>query len=185
MPSNPEAPFPKDYRAARKTFIAACEKARTDSIARVHPISLAPDGKPLFLDSAALGPRDAGKALLVIADGASASTALTALLNKGVALPDGAKLVLLHAFDPFAFACVKGNDRNWSRAMLAAVAREDLARVKLLKLLVLDANDAGLIKILQQQLPAAIINRAVSRLKTVNLDAAHMLAAIDVALSNL
>lgn len=128
MTANPEANFPKDYRGARKAFIAACEKARVDTVSRAHMGQSGPDGRPLFIDSAALGPRDAAKAILVIANGAAASAAMSALLQEGLAMPDGARLVLVHALDPFAFMGVPG-DPIWSRAMLKAIATEDLSRV--------------------------------------------------------
>jgi hypothetical protein len=129
MKANPEANFPTDYRGARKAFIAACEKARADTISRAHMGRNGPDGKPLFIDSAALGPRDAARAILVITNGAAASAAMRALLQDGVTMPDGARLVLVHALDPFAFMDVPG-DPIWSRAMLKAIATEDLSRVE-------------------------------------------------------
>ena len=54
------------YRAARRAFIAACDAAHVDAIARLHPAKAA-DGKPLFMDAAALGPRLAAQALMAIA----------------------------------------------------------------------------------------------------------------------
>jgi hypothetical protein len=109
MTPNPEAYFPADYRQARRAFIAACEAAGVDSIARVHPTARGPDGKPLFIDSAALGPRDAEKALLLIAgthgvEGYFGSGVLTGLLREGIRPPPGARLVLVHALNPFGFA---------------------------------------------------------------------------------
>ena len=53
MRGQPESPNPKAYRAARRGFIAACEKARVETVARLHPAK-ASDGKPLFMDCAAL-----------------------------------------------------------------------------------------------------------------------------------
>jgi hypothetical protein len=152
MPSDPEAQSPQDYRGARKAFISACGKARVDTISRVHPKAAGPDGKPLFMDSAALGPRDAKKAVLVVGDGAMASAAMTDLLSGGVALPEGTRLVLVHAFDPFAFAGVPG-DRIWSHAMLRAVATEDLAQVTDLVVLTLGVTDDDLAESLAGQRP--------------------------------
>jgi hypothetical protein len=152
MPTDPEAQSPKDYRNARKAFISACGKARVDTISRVHPKATGPDGKPLFMDSAALGPRDAKKAVLVVGDGAAASAAMTDLLSGGVALPQGTRLVLVHAFDPFAFAGVPG-DRIWSHAMLRAVATEDLAQVTALFVLTLGVSDDNPAEILAEQRP--------------------------------
>jgi hypothetical protein len=152
MPSDPEAQSPKDYRGARKAFISACGTARVDTISRVHPKATGPDGKPLFIDSAALGPRDAKKAVLVIGDGASASAAMTDLLSGGIAVPEGTRLVLVHAFDPFAFAGVPGN-RIWSQTMLQAVVTEDLAQVTELFVLTLGVQDDNLAEILAEQRP--------------------------------
>jgi len=134
MPPRPEASFPPDYRSARKAFIAACTKARADTISRAYMGRQGPDGKPVFVDSVALGPRDARRGILVIANNADASSAVTALLQKGVAVPEDMRLVVVHAFDPFAFMNVPG-DPVWSRAMLKAIATEDLSRVTQLTVL--------------------------------------------------
>ena len=58
------------YRQSRKAFIEACEKAGADVVGRVHP-ARGPDGKPLFLDAAAFGPRLAKAGVLVVAYGQS------------------------------------------------------------------------------------------------------------------
>jgi hypothetical protein len=128
----------KDYRAARRAFIAACEKAGVDTIARVHPVK-GGDGKPLFMDSAALGPRLAKRAVVAVAQDLSGSRALTRLLHDPVALPPDTRLVLVHAPDPTAFAG-GGSDAGWSQASLAALATEDLSKVE--RLVVLNLNGA-------------------------------------------
>ena len=127
MPSKSETPNPPDYRTARKAFIAACVKARADTISRAHMGKSGPDGKPMFIDSVALGSRGAKKAVLVIANDIHASIAVTALLQGGLAVPDHMRLVVVHAPDPFAFMDVPG-DSGWSQAMLKAIATEDLSR---------------------------------------------------------
>ena len=67
MPRDPESPPSQAaYRTARRAFIAACEKAHVETVARLHP-SKGPDGKPLFMDCAAMGPRQAAKAVLAVA----------------------------------------------------------------------------------------------------------------------
>ncbi len=158
MPANPETNFPQDYRSARKAFIAACEKARVDSIARVHPAATGPKGHPLFLDSAALGPRMAHKALLLIAgsdgkDGRMGSGLLSGLLDARIRLPADARLVMVHGLNPFGMA--RGSSENedgvrldapeaaesWSFAMLKAILTEDLARVEKLRVLELAGGD--------------------------------------------
>ncbi|MES2255923.1 MAG: DUF2817 domain-containing protein [Pseudomonadota bacterium] len=128
MPPDPEAPFPPDYRTARKAFIAACVKAHADTISRAHMGRSGPDGKPVFVDSIALGARDAKRAVLVIANDVHASIAITTLLQDGLAVSDGNRLVVVHALDPFSFMHMPG-DPAWSQAMLKAIATEDLSHV--------------------------------------------------------
>ena len=134
MSSKPEAPFPPDYRAARKAFITACTKMHADAISRAHMGRQGPDGKPVFIDSVAMGSRDAKTAVLVIANDTGASAAITTLLQDGVTVPDGMRLVVVHALDPFAFMNAPG-DLIWSQAMLKAIATEDLSRVTKLTIL--------------------------------------------------
>src|SRR5215472_8050413 len=97
------APSETIYRAARRAFIAACEAAHVDSIARLHPAK-DKDGKPLFMDSAALGPRLATRAVLMIANDPAGSAILVDVLKTPPPLPAETKLVLVHALDPAAFA---------------------------------------------------------------------------------
>jgi hypothetical protein len=155
MRTGPESPGNKmTYRAARRAFIAACEKAHIDTVARLHP-SKGPDGKPLFMDCAALGPRLATRAVLVIGRDAADTDLLIQLLDGG-APPKDARLVLVHAFDPAAFAGVPG-DPAWPPAMLGAVATEDLSRVRTLAVMVLGRADESLKPVLQEKLPQAAI----------------------------
>ena len=121
------------YRDARRAFIAACEAAHVDPIARLHPARDA-EGKLLFTDSAALGPRLGGRAILGIANDQAGSAIMVALLEKLPALPDDTRLVLVHALDPATFAGVEP-DPAWPAAALTAVATEDLSRVKYLHIL--------------------------------------------------
>ena len=60
------------YRDCRRAFIAAAQAAHVDTIARLHPARDI-DGKPLFMDSAALGPRLAGRAVMALAADAEGS----------------------------------------------------------------------------------------------------------------
>ena len=81
--------FPSDYRAARRAFIDACEHEGVDVIARVHPTAQGRDGKPLFLDTAIIGPRDAKKALLLMSathgvEGYFGSGVQTGLMREGL-----------------------------------------------------------------------------------------------------
>jgi hypothetical protein len=148
---------PKDrgtYRAARRAFIAACEKAHVDTVARLHPAK-GPDGQPLFMDCAALGPRRAARAVLAVAYDAAGTAMMTDLLRQPP-LPADARLVLVHALDPAHFAGIAG-DPAWPGAMLGAVAVEDLSRVRDLAVLALGREDESLAPLLQQRLPKAAI----------------------------
>ena len=192
---NGGGPFPKDYRSARKAFITACMRAHADSIARVHPKASGPRGNPLFLDTVALGPREATKALLVVAgsDGreiCQSSAVLTGLLDGAVWPPAEGRLVLVHALNPFGAAWNKHENEDglfldqpdglesWSYAMLRAVLTEDLSRVKKLRVLelrrdqhasLLDARGGTLAQILVAFRPAADIR--VARLALAPHDA--------------
>lgn len=117
MIADPERIFPQDYRGGRAAFIKACEARGIDAITRVHPGAKGPDGKPLFLDVCAQGPRDASKALLLISgthgvEGYFGSGALTGLLQAGIAPPPGTRLVMIHALNPFGFAWNRRVDEN-------------------------------------------------------------------------
>jgi|GEM_PF-1043007 len=197
MADKAEASFAKDYRDARKAFIAACEHAQGDSIARVHPTVRGPDGKPLFIDSAAFGSREAVKALLVITGvdgetGFSGSHILTALLDSRTMPLPGTRLVLVHALNPFGFAWrTRENEdgislddpaagASWSAAMLRAIATEDLARVRKLRILeidkgrrgkVTDARDCGVARILADFKPGLNLRAARLSLPSANASA--------------
>src|SRR3954467_14732595 len=145
MRGKPESPQ-KTYRAARRGFIAACEAAHAETVARLHPAK-APDGKPLFMDCTALGPRHSERALLVISYDAPGNEALVALLRE-VEVPGDARLVLVHALDPAQFAGVAGN-ADWPSTMLAAVATEDLSHVKNLSVLSLGRDSKAVVPALQ------------------------------------
>jgi hypothetical protein len=154
MRADTESPDQKSYRAARRAFIAACESAHIDTVARLHPAK-GPDGKPLFMDVAPLGPRHAAKAVLILAYDAAGTEVMIALL-RDPPLPAETRLVLVHALDPASFAGVPG-DPAWPPAMLRAVATEDLSRVRDLAVLPLNRRDDSLKAILKAPLPQAAI----------------------------
>ena len=135
------APSGSVYRQCRRAFIAACEDAHLDCIARLHPAK-AGDGKPLFMDAVALGPRLGTRALLLIACDAQGSAMAVALLKPAIAPPADTRLVLVHALDPARFAGAPA-DPGWSAAMLAVVAKEDMSRVRNLTVLALGGAEAG------------------------------------------
>lgn len=195
MADKAEASFAKDYRNARGGFIAACERAHADSIARVHPHALGPDGKPLFIDSVAFGSRDAVTALLVLTgrDGASGLLGahfLNLVLESRVLPRSGTRMVLVHALNPFGFAwgrraneeglelddpAAKG---SWSYAMLKAIATEDLAHIGKLKLLEVDKGRRNGIEDAAERGPA----RALKEFKPgIGLNAARLTLQPDLA----
>lgn len=136
------------YRDQRRAFIAACDAAHVDVIARVQPGKGA-DGKPLFTDTAATGDRRAAQATLVVSNSAEASKRQIAILqNAG----PGARLVLVHALDPAHFGGPA--DPAWATPLLTAVVTEDLSRVTALTLLDLVGGAAP---ILRQAMPKAAV----------------------------
>jgi predicted deacylase len=103
--------FPHDYREARHAFVAACEAAGLGVTTRLHPSEKGADAKPLFLDTTTIGDRDAKTALLLISgthgvEGYFGSGVQHGLLREGLAerAPRGAKIVMLHALNPFGFS---------------------------------------------------------------------------------
>jgi hypothetical protein len=156
MATSPESPLARAqaYRAARRDFIAACEKAHVDTVARVNPAKSA-DGKPLFMDAAAFGPRHAARAALVIARGPRGSAVMIELLRRGLTPPAGTRVVLVHALEPAAFAGAKVTP-GWPSAMLVAVATEDLSRVSDLAVLPLEQGE-DLTPVLSASLPKAAL----------------------------
>ncbi len=111
MSETPEQHFPSDYRAAREAFVAAAEADGFGVTSRIHRKAHGADGKPLFMDVAAAGARTAKRALLLISgthgvEGYFGSGVQTGLLRQGLAkrVPQGAKIVLLHALNPFGFS---------------------------------------------------------------------------------
>ena len=95
------------YRDCRRAFIAAAQAAHVDTIARLHPARDI-DGKPLFMDSAALGPRLAGRAVMALAADAEGSAIMVRALKDAIPLPDDMRLILIHAPDPAAEAVQEG-----------------------------------------------------------------------------
>jgi hypothetical protein len=103
--------FPRDYRSGRDAFVAICGDAGLGVTTRMHPTARDTNGRPLFLDVASIGARNAKKALLLISgthgvEGYFGSGVQTGLLRRGLAKRalKNAKIVLLHALNPFGFA---------------------------------------------------------------------------------
>ncbi|MEI9931248.1 MAG: DUF2817 domain-containing protein [Rhizomicrobium sp.] len=104
-----EKHFPPDYKTARANFIAAAEARDLGTTARLNPNAKTRDGKNLFLDTTIIGKRDAKKALLMISathgvEGYFGSGVQTGMLREGIEAPKGAKIVMLHALNPYGFA---------------------------------------------------------------------------------
>jgi hypothetical protein len=77
------------------------------------------------------------------------------LVSEGLAPPKNARVVLVHALDPAAFAGTQG-DPTWPSAMLSVVASEELSRVHHLAVLGLEKG-ADLTPALYGSLPKAQI----------------------------
>jgi hypothetical protein len=107
----PELHFPKDYRAARSAFIAACTDHDLGVTSRLNAGASGRFGEALFLDTTTIGAREAENALLLISgthgvEGYFGSGIETGLLREGLAgrAPKGAKIVVLHALNPYGFS---------------------------------------------------------------------------------
>ena len=102
--------FSADYGEARAKFLAACDAANAHVEPYQNP-NTDPDGEPLFTDVAAMGPADAERAVLLCSgthgvEAFAGSAIQTGLLADGIALrlPDGVRLVMIHALNPYGFA---------------------------------------------------------------------------------
>jgi hypothetical protein len=109
--------FPESYRDGRTAFLAAAGDRGLSTITRVHPSRLGRDGKPLFLDTVALGPRGTETALLVISgmhgvEGYFGSGVLTTALRENWFAGCSGRIVLLHALNPFGFSFDRRTDEN-------------------------------------------------------------------------
>ncbi len=107
--AHPEDHFPQDYRDARHAFIAAAEAADLGVTSRLLLSDKGADGKPLFLDTTTIGERGAATALLLMSgthgvEGYFGSGVQTGLLREKIAAPQGAKIVMLHALNPYGFS---------------------------------------------------------------------------------
>src|SRR5262245_5191791 len=106
--------FSSDYRTARERFLRAAEQRGAALSAYVIEPRGA-RGEELSVDVAYIGPRDPGIMLVVssglhgvegFAGSAIQHQLLTAQLD-GLALPPAAGLLLVHALNPFGFACLR------------------------------------------------------------------------------
>lgn len=111
--------FSVDYQEARRKFRAAASAA--GAILETHhlPEHTGPDGKPLYMDFAWLGPEDADVVILSLsgthgAEGFSGSAAQTHwLMTRPDPLPHGTAMLFVHAVNPFGFAyMLRVNENN-------------------------------------------------------------------------
>ena len=110
--------FSSDYSEARAKFLAACEAANAP-VEHFRNPETGPSGEPLFTDVTVLGPDDAERVLLLCSgthgvEGFAGSAIQTGLLRDGIAerLPDGVRLVMIHALNPFGFAHLRRTNED-------------------------------------------------------------------------
>lgn len=106
--------FGTDYASARGLFLDAAKRAGAALETLRHPSATGPDGGPLFIDIAAVGPDDADAALVSIsgthgAEGFCGSGAQVAAFEAGLAgeVPRGVRWLVIHAINPFGFAWLR------------------------------------------------------------------------------
>ncbi len=105
--------FSQTYQEARVKFLEACE-AKGGSLEHYRNPHQGPNGRPLFTDFAVLGPEDAIRVLVLGSgthgvEGFCGSGLQTALLHDGIGdrLPDGVRLLFIHAINPYGFAWLR------------------------------------------------------------------------------
>lgn len=105
--------FAADYGEARGKFLDAALSAGASIASHQHP-QPGPDGEPLFVDVARIGPDDADKMFMTISathgvEGFCGSGVQIGSLKEGIHrnLPDGAALVMVHALNPYGFAWLR------------------------------------------------------------------------------
>lgn len=111
--------FADRYQDARTLFVEAARAAGCRMQSYTHP-QRGPDGKPLFIDVALLGPANARSVLFVCSgthgvEGFAGSAIQTGLLRDGLLnrRPRGSSVVLIHALNPHGFAGLRrANEDN-------------------------------------------------------------------------
>lgn len=103
--------FSADYFEARAKFLDASRARGLDVASHLHPHAKGPKGEDLFVDVATYGPDDAKFGLLVISgthgvEGYAGSGCQIGWLksDRNANWPQGLKLVLVHALNPYGFA---------------------------------------------------------------------------------
>ena len=113
MSVSPHSYFSPSYAAARDRFVAAADESGAETEHHVHPLK-GPSGEALSLDVAAFGPADAAKVFVTMSgthggEGFLGSAAQVGWLSEGRYrdIPDGLRVVLLHAANPHGFAWLR------------------------------------------------------------------------------
>jgi hypothetical protein len=103
--------FPVDYAQSRKRFLAAA-KSRGAAIASYRNPHKGPSGETLAADCAWLGPKDAGKVLVLLSgthgvEGFSGAGAIMDVLADPPKMPRGTALLMIHAINPYGFCWIR------------------------------------------------------------------------------
>ena len=103
--------FAESYAEARAKFHDACHEAGAPLESHDHPLP-GPDGERLTLDVARLGPRDAGRVLVICSathgvEGFCGSAAQIAWLSGRPKLPESCAVLLVHGLNPHGFAWLR------------------------------------------------------------------------------
>ena len=112
--------FSETYQEAQQRFLDAARSQEAEVTAYHNPHGTGPNGEPLVLHTAWIGPRDATTVLLNLsgthgAEGFPGSAAQTLwLTHRGAAsLPAGTAALFIHAVNPFGFAwMLRGTENN-------------------------------------------------------------------------
>jgi len=120
MTSHSDRYFATDYQDARGRFLDAAERAGAAIEHWRLPGHDGPDGRPLYMDIARLGPIDADTVLVSLsgthgAEGFCGSAAQVCWLDNngsGFRPPKGVALLFVHAVNPFGFAHMVRNNEN-------------------------------------------------------------------------
>ncbi|MFK7916573.1 MAG: M14 family metallopeptidase [Ilumatobacter sp.] len=100
------------YDIARRRFLASASEAGAEVTTFVHPLR-GREGEELAVDLATLGPADAANVLVIVSgthgvEGYSGSALQSWWLEeRAAAVPDGVRVVVMHAFNPVGFSWVR------------------------------------------------------------------------------
>jgi hypothetical protein len=108
------------YAPARARFLGLAKDAGARLDTAIHPEARGPEGEPLNVDVAWLGPADAKRVFVAVSgmhglEGPAGSAVQAAWLASGAAqkLPAGAAVCLVHALNPWGFAYrARGTENN-------------------------------------------------------------------------